>query len=500
MQAIPLALLATTSGAIGTTPPTLEFSTPAHVVGDFEAAGAQWAVLVYDSGSSLDFDLQHVDQVVRHDLLAQSDAGFEPIKAPGTTVVPLFNTTDFPQSDAVGHAQATGRSFLLIQADSIDFQLPSSVHIHAGMPNMEMGRYLFAASQLPPGTYRETPNAAAEDVALTVEPRSDLRLLARGVTHMEWTGVEVQCNTNYCPPGGQPTHIADTARTSTDILSFIELHSKDGTVTLTGQPFSMAAGGRELDVEASGYFRLPQASMQGACGPERCPDPDGKTFRLNGTLILAGLHRIQEGRLATHATGQLDAAGIDETPIPGFSTSRAAAATAAAVGLLLLLKLAWAVFFTRHRRPALEHPRVRAIYEAIVAQPGLKHTDLMRLTGEGNGNLVRYVRRLADEQLVFVREYRTTQRYYEKTERNEKDWRAYAVLQDERNRALHDWLLQHPDASQHQVIQSLPDLTRRKILHALDALEEAGLIEGQRRSIWIVYHAKRFPESNASLA
>ncbi len=470
--------------------PSLEFGSPANVIGQLDVQGLEWAIVVFQApGVELDFDLASIAAVTDHQHLAQEGQAIDPVLAPGNTVVPLADPTSNPNRPAKGHATfAPGFTSIVIQAQDLALNVSGTALVSTPSSQTRVAEFLPYAS-IPVGTYRDSPTPEQDSVAVGIDRAGTLRLEATGITFVEWFGAIPECETDYCPPGGGRTHLADSPRSTTQLYSYVELQPTGGRLQLVGEPVVVAVGGRAIDLDGVGQFRLPRANMAGQCGKAECPDPDGQTLRLNGSVALSNLRRVADSdRMTTQASGDVRQAFMDETPFGPFTT-RQATVGVAAVGLALLLKLALA-FFSRHEGPVLDLPGVRAIHEQIAAKPGISFSELQRATETGSGQLARALRKLEGEHLVVARPYRNTKCYFQNGGRFDHDWQQLAVLKNEDNRMVHDWLIARPGSTQSELragIQqtwsgSLTSLQRRIL-----ELRDAGLLREERRGRFVHY-------------
>ncbi len=469
---------------------SLEFAAPAQLAGDL-SLHTQWAVLVFPPEAKADLDLQlrGIESSVNH------------------TEVAMYRTRNLVWEENTASEDAThldlehgqdldgairfdeGFASLLIFADDLEINLDGRAEVLGSSTDKNIDEYLPQATFPPDALRRFVYPIPADAVAMSVSPQGpSFSVKAVGVHLLEWYGARLDCVGPCLPGGGQHT-VSETpdARIYTD--SYVSVETRTGTLNGTGSLLVAALGGTLPDAQVEGYARFPAAELQGQCGTKRCPNPGGQTFRANGTVALANLEPIEpdRGRLKASVETELDAASFDESVVPAFSTKAAAGlAVATAVVGFVLVKLLLA-FFTRHHRPALEIPGVRAIFDLVAATPGLSFNELQRSTGAGSGQLARALRKLKAERLVVARPYRNSVRYYENHGRYDADWQTHAVLADEDNRRLHDWLLARPGSTQSQVLAGVAGWPRSTLQHSLNALREAGLLREEREGRFVHY-------------
>lgn len=471
----------------------VEFAAPAQLAGSLGFDHFQWAIIVFpdQAEASLDVQLNGVQAAWNHSSLSVSRSDY----------VVLGNTTStYPARDQeLAHDArfnaaldfGPGLSSLVVLAQSITLSIETRTQLSPSSSNASMDSYLNRAD-FPEDLLRGAYDVPAGQVVSTLFEISGkpFSIQATGIRLMEWFNADVDCST-ACLPGGGAHLVGQAYPFTTETLSYIAVHSESGTLTGAGHALAVALGGKAVDVAADGYARLPAANLMGQCGPRDCPDPEGQTFRANGTMQFTNVHLLNatDGRMQAQFMGSLDAASFGETSVFGFSRG-VAIWTAVSVLTFLAVAKALAALFTRHQRPALEHPRIRHVYELICAQPGLSFSDLRKLTGAGTGNMLRHLKKILDEGLVVARPYRNSQRFYENHGRYDKDWQQFAALKNDDNRMLHDWLLARPGSTQSQVLLgAAPDWSRSTLRHGLKALQAAGLVTGRKEGRFVYYWA-----------
>jgi predicted transcriptional regulator len=138
-------------------------------------------------------------------------------------------------------------------------------------------------------------------------------------------------------------------------------------------------------------------------------DADGRTawteqVRFEREYSLAGVPLLSTGPGA-----EPDLVPVREAPVAERIPWTGLAAAGAVVGLAALV--GWLVkagplagLFSRHIPDVTAHPVRRAVLEAIRAEPGIHHSELLRRVGKGNSVVTNHLRRLAAAGLVVERQ------------------------------------------------------------------------------------------------
>lgn len=478
-------LVASIAGSASAAPTTLslEFGTPSKIVGSVQASGLSWALVIFaPAGAEANFELDGLSSVVQRNHVGVQNDEMSPVLEESSMVPPYFYEDGQEHPSRVEGEATFGTDYtsLLVEAESISLNMRAAAYIRTPGEGDEMSSFLPEA-YFPAGTYRNTPDVAQDSVAVGFLPDgTNLVLAAQGVHRIEWFGAAPRCP-DYCPPGGGKATAFDGGDARVETYSYVELQAATGALTATGTPATVAVGGHGFNLAADGFFHFPQVKMDGRCKEQACPETDGETLRINGSLELQGLHQApsDKSRVATTASGHVLAASLDETPFTALTAQRTAAAAAVVVGLVVVWKLALA-FFARNNLRSLDRPRVREVYDLIAARPGLMFTEIKRVLSRGDGSLARQLRMLLDDGEIVARRYRDTLRYYENHGRYDQVWMQHAALADDDLRRVYEWLVARPGKTQIQVLQGLPEWPRRTLAYKLRSLRNAGLV----REVW----------------
>lgn len=467
---------------------SLNFQAPAQGAGNLTST-ATWALLVFNETSAADFrlDLNGPTSAINHtrlDVRATSGNLF------GSTFPQNVEDRSVPIADDL---RATVRfepsvSSLLIQADTIHFAtLGTETTIHSSTGNEILADFLPNGKG---GQDLELQDHAAPmdaGAALTIQGGSLLRkvpftLDARGLHRVEWHNATVTCTDSPCPDGARPYGPAFALPNGTayaKTMPFLDLRPTKGTLTGAGSALYMVALGQGMDFLLEGRARFPEAILSGECGGKTCPNPAGRTFQAEGELELHGLAPMPGSptRLQTEFGGTIYRARIDEQTVPELAT-KAALVGGAAIGLVILVRVLWGPLFARNTRPVLDHPKSKAAYELIRADPGLSFQNLRAKLGWANGTTHYHLKRLLKAGLIVSYPYRNTVRFYENHGRHKQDWMEHAVLQQPELRELHEWIREHPHSIQAQVAAATAKWgwTRSTTRNRLAELVEAALV------------------------
>ncbi len=497
-----LALLVAIAGAAVAAPVEMDlsFHAPGQAAGDLAVDGGEWALLLFAPGSAAELALQAGSGGAASNF---TDARYSIDEDAGNadnaqevccrTSKPAALPAPFAARLAFGGGKW---SALYVEAGRLDVEAQDAdatlVRAHQG----GAVRGPLPDGLMPPtGTVRaKIASVPSESIALGLLPpvgqQLAFKVTAHDVRFVHWYNGTVACSTEgYCPdaPDYRAIPLAGRGNDVLEFRTYHELRLPGGDLAGEGSLMMMSVGGPRLDLGATGAVRLPDART--SCTD--CIQLDHQTFTSSGTLRLEGLQPDggSSDRVQTSLRGELQTAAADESLLPGFSGRGAVAGVAIATGIAVAVKVALA-FFTRHRRPALENPRAKQIYDLIQVRPGLSFTDLRLGAGTGTGNLARHLRKLAGEGLIVARDYRNSVRYYENHGRYDVGWERRAALQDEDNQRLYDWLLARPGSTQTQVhAGAAPHWSRSTLRHTLGLLEEAGLLRKERQGRFAYYFA-----------
>jgi DNA-binding MarR family transcriptional regulator len=485
----------------------LNFEAPAQGAGNLTAT-ATWALLVFDETSAGNFrlDLSGPTSAINHtrlDVRAASGNLF------GSTFPQ--NVEDQPVSIA-DDLRATldfepSHSSLLIQADAIHLAARGTeTTIHSSTGNEILADFL------PQGKGNqdlELQNHAAPmdtGAALTIQGVSlhgpvPFNLDVRGLHRVEWHNATVACPGSPCPDGARPYGPAFAIPNGTayaKTMPFLDLHPTAGTLSGQGSALYLVALGQGMDFLLQGRARFPEAVLSGECGGKTCPDPAGRTFQAEGELELHGLAPMPGAptRLQTEFGGTIYRARIDEQAVPELA-ARAALVGGAAIGLVILVRVLWGPLFARNTRPVLDHPKSRAVYELIRADPGLSFQNLRAKMGYANGTTHYHLKRLLKAGLIVSYRYRNTVRFYENHGRHKQDWMEHAVLQHPELRQLHEWIREHPHSIQAQVAAATAKWgwTRSTTRNRLAELVQAALVSRHSTPRGVEYVSYQGPPS-----
>ncbi|MCA1810545.1 MAG: helix-turn-helix domain-containing protein [Halobacteriales archaeon] len=464
----------------------LGFRAPAQFGNTGNATGLEWALLLFHgSTASLELDA-HTESAVNHTSLFY---GFMLANKTGAT--DLHPLPDRAASVAE-HLKARlafplrGWSSLYLEADRIRLDHTdaegSLLPLDAGE---SIGKLVPTA---PSFSYHGTARQAAQDNAafnLQGKQAFAFTLHATGLRRAEWSNAETHCETG-CPDGArtQPIGSQPTLGTYATTLrvSFMDVATTDGAVSGAGTAWLAAAGGRSVDLNESGSIRLPLAYRNAEC---ECADPGNRTLFLQGNVTLANLHPAGGDYLAADVSGSLDLARLDETLVPPalFGASRAVVAAGASALAGAAVLLGWLFSRVLEPRKALRHPKRRRIYEAVQAHPGVGPKALVHLTGLPRGTIRNHLKTLERVGLVVINRHARQTHYFENHGRYSNSWRSMAAARDGELRRLLDWLRNHPDSAQGDVVQQAHGwgLSRSAVQRRLDRLVAWNLLAVQRQ-------------------
>lgn len=309
-----------------------------------------------------------------------------------------------------------------------------------------------------------------------------LELPASLVSRVEWHNATATCGSGACPDGAQTIDLGNPA------MAMQEMHFLDvafapdagALVSGAGSMAAAAAGAPAVTLRFDGDLRLPEVALS-TCDPAPCPATQDHTLAVRGLVGNASLGAAGDGRrLAFRLEGDSEEVLADELPLAAFARE-AAPAAAAAVGLALALKLA--LVLSAHRREdPLDNPRRAALYQRILANPGIGFRELMRDANVANGSLNHHLRVLRRHGLIADQSGGGRRRLFENHGRFDKTWRIVSALRDPAARELVRWLSAHPASDQKSILTYARERgwTRSSTQHRLYRLAAEGAIQQRR--------------------
>lgn len=319
-------------------------------------------------------------------------------------------------------------------------------------------------------------------------PANPFSLRANSVRYVEWYNLGSACEQTRqgCPSNGGPSiqqmELPSRHTVSTERHSHETLAGTLGALELRGEMVYLAFGGERLDASIQGFLRLPLATVGQTC-PD-CMSPDNQTLSLSGNVTLSGLQMGVGGSLQGNVSGDLDSARFDEAPIDPSALVGLGVTVGVGVavgGGLLLVKSLLLPFVTRLREAdALRHPRRRAIFDYIHANPGANVSEVVEGTGLASGTLRHHLSVLKRAGQVVERPHGGTLRLFENHGRFDADWNTVVLLREPVLAKVHAWIAANPRSPQSAIVQALAQTegwNRSTTQHRLKRLVAGGLVE-----------------------
>jgi len=488
-KAVGLAVLALLAVAVPARAATLSFMPPAEYDGATETAGASWVLLVFADNASASFSMRAPQGgTMGNDTLTHVVRVEDP-----THVYHLADHWDHEKTPVVGplgiqlgFASPQGGS-LYIEASSIHISAEGSKGTLAVKPagstldpfeRHDDQYYERERAHDPPG-----PAVAITAGRLQPEQAMGLRIEAEGNVYAEWYNAGVECDRqDGCPSGGGASVTSAPApsgyRITSERHSYVSMQAI-GTLDGSGSLDYAIFGGQHVSFGLNGHTRLPRSSETGAC--TGCPEPHDQTVALAGNLTLADLHTDGFG-LVAEPRGDLRAARIDETSVDprAIVGGAVAAVVVVAAGGWVVANYLASSLFTRIQQPAaLNQPRRKAIYEAVVQEPGISLSELGRRTGISRGALGHHVRLLQDFGLLQERHFGQSVRLFVQGIPAASQM-AFAALQHPTARDIWSTIARHPGIIQGQLLAAYPRIPRSSVQFHLGQLVKNGIVVRQR--------------------
>lgn len=172
----------------------------------------------------------------------------------------------------------------------------------------------------------------------------------------------------------------------------------------------------------------------------------------------------------------------------GAVGSKAAASAVSRAGdLRRLLPFASPLFTRFERGTVLGHPRREALYALILQEPGISLQALGDATGLSRTAVIHHLRLMELQHLVVSRRVGRSRHYFENGGRYGHDQKeAYAILQNDRSKAVAEFIKGHPGAMQKALCEALG--IQPSIAHwHVRRLEEARIVETMRKGRTVAY-------------
>ncbi len=196
-----------------------------------------------------------------------------------------------------------------------------------------------------------------------------------------------------------------------------------------------------------------------------------------GSLMIAGSILVVGATAAAATYVIMWLAGSSGTLTAGAATPE----------LRRLLPFASPLFTRFERDTVLGHPRREQLYARILQEPGISLQDLGQATGLSRTAVVHHLRLLEQQHLVISRRVGRSRHYYENGGRYGHDQKeAYAILRNDRSKAVAEFIRSHPGTMQKSLCEALsipPSIAHWHVRR----LSEGGLVETIRQGRAVAY-------------
>lgn len=337
-------------------------------------------------------------------------------------------------------------------------------------------------------------------VRTTASGPGNVEIHARGQVFVELHDINVACaGSGACPTGGH-RHEDRVDGPKETALAYEELGwtllEGAGQARLRGGEAEIAAvimGASSLDLDVSGWMRLPTASMDRLPACEGCIVADDQTLWARGDLHLGGLSPSDaSGRLQAHLSGDLTAARLDEEGAVA-GAGRAAAATGIAAGLAFAARVAFGLVTRLTERQALTNDNRRRLNEHIHERPGATFRELQRASGLAVKSTRHHLAVLKRSGIVVEHGHQNTRRFFPNHGAYDDSWDTVVLRRDADLARLHDWLLDHPGVPQKSIVEAAAGWgwSRGTTQYRLAKLAEGSLVRADRHGRQTIYTASR---------
>lgn len=250
---------------------------------------------------------------------------------------------------------------------------------------------------------------------------------------------------------------------------------------LPGDPVQLARDTAEQAQAIPRALLEPEATGE----PASAPEPQGTAAPPAGPSALAATAVVL---VAAGAATAATFVGFWLAGSSGAVGSKAAASAASRIGDLRgLLPFASPLFTRFERDTVLGHPRREALYALILQEPGISLQALGDATGLSRTAVIHHLRLLEHQHLVVSRRVGRSRHYFENGGRYGHDQKeAYAVLQNDRSKAVAEFIKGNPGSMQKALCAALG--IQPSIAHwHVRRLEEAHIVQTVRQGRTVAY-------------
>lgn len=468
-----LACLTVWAVASSATAAEFKFSEPAKLSGTFEGQEIRWIAFGLPEGAQLDLRSEGPAWLVESNLTfpanvdtpltyaevpADSDSWSRPVSvsnvhllaAPGGATVAM---------KVHGWAAAEGAADVVRLRDG---GLPT--HIGDGGVRHGWSFWSFLATR---------------GVALvSTAPWSNLTFNSLDVQAIEWYNMDPHCDGHEeCLPGGGRTTQQRGALGTSVWQEKFTFERLEGELSLSArlELQHVVLAGPSIDVTNEGETTLPAADGK-PCND--CTHISGQTIRIEGVAQFANL-RPEGAGFSAGLTGDFQRARLDETWVSPSRLGQVGAATAAALGLAVVVKIVFATLFTRlSKQEALEHPKRKTIFTYVQQHPGANFREVARNTGIASGTVRHHLTVLERAGHLVEHQHQGTVRLFENHGKFDQNWADVVLLREPALNELNDWVKAHGPCPQKDILEGMEQLgwSRSTTQHRLERLVEGGLV------------------------
>lgn len=445
--------------AAGATAEHLSFALPAEGRTTVAVAHAEWLVVAVSSSTF---------QFLPSGTITETNTTYvepRPLDVPHLTNVTTGPLTDIPRARMLSASDVIGNSlgaYVLIRGNlTVAFTNTSWELTGAAADSAYEDSTSLHGPQMPTFGRR---HLGVPSVVLRATATAQLTV-GGAATSVEYLGFAVSCSIPPCPGGGAAWDDAHAVET---------LEAEAAPFTMTGRADWLVVGGPQVDLHVIGTIRLP-----GIGSATWCDNCAGQTLGLSGNLTLEHLH-ADHGNGFADLLGQAAAASLDErgVQIAGLMsrTSGVLAATAITAVGTAAIRIAM-LLFARHKTP-LNHPRRKAIFEAVQASPGRNLRGLSNVTGITLSLVERHVVVLKRAGIIIERNEAGRRLFFDAKASFPSDWASVAAWSNPKLRPILQAIqsLGAPSLRELQRLSGVPDIPRATLQYRLNRLDAMGVI------------------------
>lgn len=456
--------------------PNLEFGLPAQAGPKISATEASWALLVFDSQQAMGrvnfIHEETLQTAVEESLILEATTSRDRTLIPQPSQSP---TTQ--QVPASFHLNSSGISSVFVSGLNVKMSLDNTqLAILSNSAGDDLAAYPGADLSLERAARYDLLSGGSGTVLLSKGGSSSASVQVEEIRNLELHGFSFSCP--ECPDGN------DRKIDQTDIpgiraeqraLAFHSFKAAGGNMTVQGAPKFIVFGGKTPSLVVDGSIRLP--GVEGLTCADCSLDAAG-TLAVSGRVWMNAIQASGNNRASADVSGEIASARLGEREISPELLAGIPAATAATLGLVLLVKFLAVPLFTRlSKEEALEHPNRQRIFSYVQEHPGANFREVARETGIASGTVRHHLTVLERAGHLVEHAHQGTVRLFENHGKFDQTWSDVVLLREPPLAQIHAWLKENPNSPQKDILEAfeVQGWSRSTTQHRLARLVEGGV-------------------------